>query len=92
MSSALTSHGFAAKPSLTRTNIRQLRGLEFFELLHNVKELFCNLGSLTISKTQAKVTDLKLFLSHLVIVNLTAFIVKRFLCFLIILCDQLLVF
>ena len=56
----------------------QLRGLEFFELLHNVKELFCKLASLTLSKTQAKVTDPKLFLSNLVKVNLTASIVKRF--------------
>ena len=75
-----------------KDEFRQLCGLEFFELLHNVKELFCKLASLTLSKTQAEVTDLKLFLSNLVIVNLTASILKRFLCFLIILCDRLLLF
>ena len=91
-------HVFSAHfPRLCRQTLthkdkfRQLRRLEFFELLHNVKELFCKLASLTLSKTQAKVTDPKLFLSNLVKVNLTASIVKIF-CFLIILCDRLLLF
>lgn len=61
-----------------KDKFRQLRRLEFFELLHNVKELFCKLASLTLSKTQAKLTDLKLFLSNLVKVTLTASIIKRF--------------
>lgn len=45
-----------------KDEFRQLHRLEFFELLHNVKELFCKLGSLTLSQSQAKVTNLKLFL------------------------------
>lgn len=60
-----------------KDEFRQLRELKFFEFLRNVKELFCKLESQTLSKTQAKGTDLQLFFSALVIVNLTNSIVKK---------------